>query len=375
MDLTVKNAHIALKKVLALKPGETVLIVTNPKKDLLKISAALAKIAQELGAKPLNLKKIVPKNKIKFHGFVIIQPKKTPKDFMEPYVLKALKKIPNICISIPISKIGRDKQGIKKEYQGKKKKYNNFFNYLMFEGKSRGFWTPHITLAIWNRAIDINYNKLEKEIAILTKLLNGADKVHITTKKGTDLWIGLKKRRALADGISDKRRGGGNMPCGEVFISPAVGSTEGILVIDGNIPLRTGKVINCNKSPIKLIFENGYVKSISSNKTGKKLLASIKWAEKESYRTFKNKNKAAKYAKNARHCGEFGIGLNPKAIMSGTVLEDEKVRGTCHIAIGSNYDEDAKALIHLDGVILKPAIDLYIGKKKKQIMKNGKFRI
>ena len=96
----------------------------------------------------------------------------------------------------------------------------------MFEGKSKGFWTPNITLPMWNRAIDIDYDKLEREAQKLMKLLNKADKVHITTKKGTDLWISLKKRKAFADSLSDKRTGGGNMPTGEVFISPAVGSTN-----------------------------------------------------------------------------------------------------------------------------------------------------
>jgi len=375
MATVLRSAEIALKKVLNLKSGETVLIITNPCKDLLQISKALADVAKKSGAKPLNLKGIVPKNKILFDGFVVVQPKKTAKDFMEPYVLRALKKIPNIVISIPVSKIGKDRQGIKRNYVGKKRKYDNFFSYLMFEGKSRGFWTPNITLPMWKRAIDIDYDKLEREISKLTKLLNRAEKVHITTKKGTDLWIGLKGRKAFADGLRDKRKGGGNMPTGEVFISPAVGSTTGTLIVDGNIPLRTGKVIDCGRSPIKIIFKDGYISSISNNKTGKLLQASVRWAEKEAYRLFKDKKKAAEYSKNARHCGELGIGLNPKAIMSGTVLEDEKVRGTCHLAIGTNYDGDAKALIHLDGVVKKPTITLFIRGRKKIIMKDGKLRI
>lgn len=374
MDKTVKNAQIALKKVLSLKSGETVLIITNPKKDLLKISKALAEVAGDIGAKPLKLKGIVPKNKT-VDDFIIVQPKKTAKEYMEKYVHKALQKKPNICISIPVSKIGKDREGLKKEYRGKKRTYNNIFSYLMFEGRSRGFWTPNINLAMWNRAIDIDYNKLEREITALSKIMNGADKAHITTKRGTDLWIGLEGRKVFADGISDKKHGGGNMPCGEVFVSPAVGTTSGKLIVDGDIPSRTEKIIDCSRNPIPIIFVKGYVESISKNSTGKRLLASINWSEKEAHKTFKNKKKAAEYAKNARHCGEFGIGLNPKAILSGTVLEDEKVRGTCHFAIGANYDEDAKALTHLDGVVLKPTIDIYRGNKKITVMEHGKLKI
>lgn len=40
------------------------------------------------------------------------------------------------------------------------------------------------------------------------------------------------------------------------------------------------------------------------------------------------------------------------------MLEDEKVLGTIHFAIGSNYDEDAPALIHLDGLVKLPTVVL-----------------
>jgi leucyl aminopeptidase (aminopeptidase T) len=62
------------------------------------------------------------------------------------------------------------------------------------------------------------------------------------------------------------------------------------------------------------------------------------------------------YAKNARNIGELGIGLNPKARVSGNMLEDEKAFRTCHFAVGHNYDEDAPALIHLDGLVGGPTI-------------------
>jgi hypothetical protein len=65
---------------------------------------------------------------------------------------------------------------------------------------------------------------------------------------------------------------------------------------------------------------------------------------------------ALRYATNARHIGELGIGLNAEARIGGNMLEDEKVYGTCHFAIGANYDEDAPALIHLDGLVTLPTI-------------------
>lgn len=46
----------------------------------------------------------------------------------------------------------------------------------------------------------------------------------------------------------------------------------------------------------------------------------------------------SKYGVEARNLGEFGVGTNPGARVSGVVLEDEKVLGTIHIALGSNFD-------------------------------------
>ena len=56
-----------------------------------------------------------------------------------------------------------------------------------------------------------------------------------------------------------------------------------------------------------------------------------------------------------------------------TFLEDEKVLGTCHIALGNNYSFGGKVNvpIHLDGIIKKPTIIF----DDKIIMKEGKLLI
>ena len=80
------------------------------------------------------------------------------------------------------------------------------------------------------------------------------------------------------------------------------------------------------------------------------------------------------YIRNARNLGELGIGLNKNAKIVGNMLEDEKVYGTCHIAIGSNYDDDAKSLIHLDGLIKKPDITVkFEDGSVKNIMNDGEI--
>ncbi len=167
---------------------------------------------------------------------------------------------------------------------------------------------------------------------------------------------------------------GGNLPAGETFISPVVGKTEGLIVFDGSISTNSGDLIIRN--PIKVNVEAGFVTEISGGSEADILKDTIKKAE-ENAAVFEKEGRLTagegeKYAKNARNIGELGIGLNPEAVISGDMLEDEKAFKTCHFAIGSNYDEDAPSLIHLDGVVKDPTIILvFEDGSEKTAVENG----
>ena len=68
----------------------------------------------------------------------------------------------------------------------------------------------------------------------------------------------------------------------------------------------------------------------------------------------------AKYGAESRLVAEFGIGTNRNALISGYSLEDEKVLGTIHIAVGNNvsFGGDIKVPIHLDGVVYKASVEI-----------------
>ena len=57
---------------------------------------------------------------------------------------------------------------------------------------------------------------------------------------------------------------------------------------------------------------------------------------------------------------EFGFGMNPKARLTGNVLEDEKVLGTCYFAIGDNstLGGSAHVGIQVTGVLREPTVHL-----------------
>jgi leucyl aminopeptidase (aminopeptidase T) len=65
-----------------------------------------------------------------------------------------------------------------------------------------------------------------------------------------------------------------------------------------------------------------------------------------------------KHGAKARNIAELGIGLNPEAMLTGVVIEDEKVEGTIHIALGDNstFGGTVEVDSHLDGVIKNPTV-------------------
>ena len=79
------------------------------------------------------------------------------------------------------------------------------------------------------------------------------------------------------------------------------------------------------------------------------------------------------FGKKAFNTAELGIGTNDEAIITGEILEDEKVMGTVHIALGNNLSMGGTCDvgIHLDGVILKPTVIV----DGRTIMANGDLSV
>jgi leucyl aminopeptidase (aminopeptidase T) len=61
---------------------------------------------------------------------------------------------------------------------------------------------------------------------------------------------------------------------------------------------------------------------------------------------------------NGRHVAELGIGTNGAARIVGVVLEDEKVRGTVHVAFGASSGIGGvnDAGVHLDAIMRTPTL-------------------
>jgi leucyl aminopeptidase (aminopeptidase T) len=354
------SAGIAIRESLKVQPGERVLIITNPEDEVSRISWALHSAAEECGA----------------HAVIVFQPVKTQLDFCSEEVIGALKTSPDVCISISAQRLGKDRQAIQDPYKEEERIYDSTFHYLLYEKKAlRAFWSPRVTVDSFIRAVPLDYARLHLECLRIKEILDDAVSLRVTNANGTDISFSIAGRKGFMDDGDFSLPGrGGNLPAGEAFVSPVVGSASGRIVFDGSICSRRGEILI--KTPITVHVQRGYAVSIEGGAEAEELLETIRGGE-ENARLFEQEGRLPKdmgeaYARNARNIGELGIGLNPNARITGNMLEDEKVYHTCHFAIGSNYDEDAPALIHLDGLVSKPTIVAALPSgKPHDIMKDG----
>lgn len=214
---------------------------------------------------------------------------------------------------------------------------------------ARGATMPGITVELMERSLNANYGKIARQTIKLANLLTKAKKAFIKTQTGTALELTISTRKGHIDtGIIKKPGNFSNLPAGEAYIAPVENKSNGNIVVDGSFA-----PIGFLKNKVTLEIKNGQIVSLKGNQ---RLNAVFK-----------------KYGKKERTLCEFGIGTNPKAKITGNVLEDEKVLGSIHIAFGHNlgFGGKNKAKIHLDGVIKKPSVWI----DEKQIIKKGKFLI
>jgi aminopeptidase len=210
---------------------------------------------------------------------------------------------------------------------------------------------PGITNEVMIRGLNADYNKISKLSLKLKKILETGKHIRVTSPSGTDISFSIKGRTAYASkGLFHKKGESGNLPTGETFLAPVEGSSNGIFVVDGSMA-GLGLIKNAN---ISITVKNGYADKITGGSLAKKLRLQLDSVGKE-----------------ARNIAEFGIGTNDRAKLSGVLLEDEKVMGTIHIALGNNVSMggNINVPIHLDGVIKNP--DVYLD--GRLLMTSGKF--
>ncbi len=211
---------------------------------------------------------------------------------------------------------------------------------------------PGITKETMVRCLNADYFAIAERTRTVTDMLTAAKSARVTTAAGTDITMPLEGIRAIAStGLFHEAGSFGNLPSGEAYMMPAEGGSEGIFVVDGSM---AGIGDLEGKTPITIKVEKGHATEITGGPEADLL-----------------REKLEPLGKPAFNVAELGVGTNDAARIIGNILEDEKVMGTIHIALGNNMSMGGTVdvPIHLDGIVKDPTVEL----DGKTIMKDGKL--
>jgi leucyl aminopeptidase (aminopeptidase T) len=195
---------------------------------------------------------------------------------------------------------------------------------------------PGVTEEMLARVMSADMGGLRRKGRAVADILTSGSEVHITSVLGTDLRLGIEGRDAIPDAGELTEAGAfGNLPCGEGFIAPMEGTTEGTMVVDGSIA-GIGRV----SEPVTLTIDGGHLTGATGTE-GNRLVDLL-----------------SAHGEDGTNVAELGIGTNEKAELTGEILEDEKILGTAHVAFGANASMGGKVQVpvHLDAVLLEPDV-------------------
>src|SRR5262245_11544655 len=171
---------------------------------------------------------------------------------------------------------------------------------------------PGVTEEMLARVMSADMEGLRRKGHEVAEALDRASEARITDANGTDLRLDIAGRTAIPDAGELTEPGAvGNRPCGEGVLSPAGGG--GTLVIDGS---RAG--IGLVDESVELVIEGGHLTSARGGQ-GMAFMELL-----------------TVHGEDGTNIAELGIGTNEKAILTGEILEDEKIAGTCHVAFGAS---------------------------------------
>ena len=216
---------------------------------------------------------------------------------------------------------------------------------------ARAATLPGATEEMLARVMSADMEELRRRGSELADLLTAGSEAHITSAEGSDLTLNIEGR----DGIPDSGQLGepgafGNLPCGEGFISPHHDSGSGKLVVDGVIAS-----IGIPEKPVELTVEDGALVD-ATGEMGEELMRQLTAAGRDGTRV-----------------AELGIGTNEKAILTGELLEDEKLLGTVHVAFGASagIGGEIQVPVHLDCVVMKPTLTV----DGREVIRDGELLV
>jgi aminopeptidase len=201
-----------------------------------------------------------------------------------------------------------------------------------------------------------DYRQIAADTQAFADLLTAAGEVVVRAPHGTDLRFSLKGRPGQADaGLYTRPGQWGNLPAGEAFAIPLEGSGEGQLVAPA------GWYPTLAEDMIFRIEKGVVVELLGGGAVGDKFRELLNLGDDDPMYVAR------------RNLAELGIGANPNARKPDNVLEAEKIKGTLHIAIGDNIHMGGRVEADLHDDFVQPQADLLLD--GKPVIVGGEWKI
>lgn len=311
-------ALVAARDCLGVKKDETVLIVTDTEKR--PIGEVLFAVCREIAREAL---------------FMEMEPRRVNGAEPPPAITEAMKSVDVVICPTTMSLTHTDARR------------------AACSAGARVGTMPGITEDIMMRTMRADYHQIARLTEKISEILTAGKLAHITTPAGTDIRIPIGGIKAISStGLVLEVGKFGNLPSGESYLMPREGEAEGIYVVDGSLA-GIGLITD---EPIRVTVEKGMAVKIEGGKQAKQFGEIV-----------------GSVGEKARNLAELGVGTNSMAEIKGTVLEDEKVLGTVHLALGNNISMGGTCNVgfHVDGILLKPTLTI----DGRKILDNGKMLV
>ena len=317
---TIRGARTIVETCAGVKPGETVLIITDT--NLVNIAEVLAMAVKERDAEPV---------------LAVMIPRKGHSEEPPACLAEAMKKADVVLTPV-----------------GTSITHTRAMKEAAAAGARAIVMTAFTEDLLIRGGIQADFQKQKPICQEVARRFKEARSVRLTSPTGTSLTMRKEGRRGNALYCLVERGEFSTVPTIEANFSPLEGTAEGTIVADASIPYLGIGVL---REPVKCRVEKGFIVGIEGGPQAEVL---------------KNDLESRKDP-NCYNVAELGVGLNPESRMTGIMLDDEGVFGSVHIGIGSNLTlgGNIKAAVHYDLLMWKATIEL----DGQVILEKGELRI